>query len=114
MYDLDFSLRAAQKYTVAVTYLIDLIHFSYGSYGKDWVKDTFLFHDYYTKNLPQAINNINIEQYKKKEHRIEKKLLKKLKRSKIPNLYRKEWLKRIHIKNKLYLWIDAIRFLLRS
>jgi hypothetical protein len=44
-YDIDFSIRAAKKYRVAVSYEIDMIHFTVGGdYGDSWVRSAFEYH----------------------------------------------------------------------
>lgn len=112
VYDLDFSLRAAQRYTVAVTYLIDLIHFSYGSYDEAWVKETFIFHDYYKNNLPQTIQGINTNLYVKNEWRIEKFWLKKLRKSKLSKEYKRLWIKKVKAWQRPIMWKRTIRLIL--
>lgn len=112
VYDLDFSLRAAKIYTVAVTYLIDLIHFSYGSYDEAWVKETFIFHDYYKNNLPQTIQGINTNLYVKNEWKIEKFWLKKLRKSKLSKEYKRLWIKKVKAWQRPIMWKRTIRLIL--
>ncbi|HPH99307.1 MAG TPA: glycosyltransferase [Chitinophagaceae bacterium] len=112
VYDIDFSLRCAQKYKLIVTYLIDLIHLSNGDYGEAWVKETFIFHEYYKNNLPQAVEGINIKSYAKKEWKIEKFWLKKLRKSKLSKEYKRLWIKKIKAWQRPIMWKRAIRLIL--
>lgn len=114
VYDIDFSLRAAQRYNVIVTYLVDIIHLSCGNYGESWVKDTFLFHDYYKNNLPQAVRGVDVSLYEKKEWKIERFWLGRLKKSKLPKECKQKWIKRIKAWKKPALWKRAIKFMMSA
>lgn len=43
-YDIDLSLRVSSKYKVAVVYDVDLVHFSIGNFGNEWVLGAIDFH----------------------------------------------------------------------
>jgi glycosyltransferase involved in cell wall biosynthesis len=59
-YDLDISLRIAEKYTVAVVYDIDLVHFSKGNFGDEWVKGAMYFHEHVNKvALPVSLDEFD-------------------------------------------------------
>ena len=61
-YDIDFSLQVSQKYQVLISYKIDIEHFSYGSYSKDWIAETFKFHKKWKSLLPLSYNSISKEE----------------------------------------------------
>jgi hypothetical protein len=51
-YDIDFSIRASDKYKNIVMRNIDLIHYTKGGdFGEPWVKAAFIFHRKYNKWL---------------------------------------------------------------
>lgn len=59
LYDIDFSFRVAQKYKVAVTFDIDMVHFTEGgNYGDVWIKYTLLWHKHMEKYLPFCTSDI--------------------------------------------------------
>jgi len=43
-YDLDISLRVGQRYTIGVIYDIDLVHYSMGNFGADWIQHAINYH----------------------------------------------------------------------
>jgi len=54
-YDIDFSLRLAQRETVLVTYKIDLIHITTGGdFGDSWVKTAIDYHRFARDMLPHT------------------------------------------------------------
>jgi len=56
-YDLDLSLRISEAYTVAVVYDVDLIHFSNGNFGDEWVRGAIFFHEQVNKvPLPASLD----------------------------------------------------------
>lgn len=56
-YDLDISLRISEKYTVAVVYDVDLLHFSNGNFGDEWVRGAIYFHEQVNKvPLPASVD----------------------------------------------------------
>ncbi|GEP97297.1 hypothetical protein CCY01nite_35570 [Chitinophaga cymbidii] len=55
-YDVDVSLRISAKRKVAVVYDVDLVHFSYGAFGNDWIREAIRFHRSVNQvKLPGAI-----------------------------------------------------------
>lgn len=58
-YDIDISIAIGQKYKVAVTYEIEVEHFSEGSIGKDWIENTLLVHEKWKDVLPVTIGPIS-------------------------------------------------------
>src|SRR5688500_1290149 len=52
-YDLDFSLRAAQSFKVAITYQIDIAHITFGGdFGNNWITTAMLYHKQKKHLLP--------------------------------------------------------------
>ncbi|MDO9375072.1 MAG: glycosyltransferase [Ferruginibacter sp.] len=53
LYDIDFSFKVAQQYKVAVTFRIDMVHFTEGgNYGDEWIKYTLTWHEKMKHQLP--------------------------------------------------------------
>lgn len=50
-YDLDISLRIAQHFTIGVVYDIQLVHYSMGNFGADWIHHAIRFHRH-VKQVP--------------------------------------------------------------
>jgi hypothetical protein len=66
-YDIDFSLRMSKNYQVLVSYNIDIEHYSYGNYSKDWIVDTFRFHNKWKKYLPLSGKTLSKDEIKENE-----------------------------------------------
>jgi len=61
-YDIDFSLKAAEKYKIIVTYDIELIHITKGGdFSNAWVETTIDYHQNINKNLPTSKIEIDIK-----------------------------------------------------
>jgi len=58
-YDIDISIAIGQKYKVAVTYEIQIEHFSEGKLDKSWIQDTILVHEKWNNVLPVTIGKIS-------------------------------------------------------
>lgn len=56
-YDLDYSLQVGEKYDIAVSFDLNIEHFSYGSFSGDWLIETFRLHDKWKDRLPQSTDN---------------------------------------------------------
>lgn len=53
LYDIDFSLRIARKYTVMVTYQIDIVHLTEGGdFTNNWMETTMQYHLQHQRQLP--------------------------------------------------------------
>lgn len=57
-YDLDYALQVSSSYKLGVIYNLDLVHFSRGEYKKDWVIETFKFHEKWKHKFPICINKL--------------------------------------------------------
>lgn len=66
-YDIDFSLQVSRKYLVLISYNIDIEHFSYGNYSKDWIIETFRFNNKWKKFLPLSQIRTNKEEIAENE-----------------------------------------------
>lgn len=64
-YDLDFSLRIAQKTTVAVTIRMELTHHTEagGDYGSRWVREALAFHRRWSDRLPFALKGQSVSEF---------------------------------------------------
>lgn len=66
-YDIDFSLQVSKKYDILISYNIDIEHYSYGSYSKDWIIETFRFNNKWKEILPLSYKIITKEQIAENE-----------------------------------------------
>ncbi|MDR1707137.1 MAG: glycosyltransferase family protein [Prevotella sp.] len=57
-YDIDFSLQVSREYEILISYNIDIDHYSYGNYSKEWIRETFKFHNKWEKVLPLSFKPI--------------------------------------------------------
>jgi len=64
-YDIDFSFRCSMLEKVAITFDIDLIHYSQGSFNDEWIRQAFIFHNHYKKQLPASVEILNSNQVDK-------------------------------------------------
>lgn len=79
-YDIDFSVRASKRYRLAVTYEVKMIHLTEGgSFGNAWIDYTILWHKSYRNLLPVFVNSGTPSNPKRKEVRIMKNWLMRLK-----------------------------------
>ncbi|QJD97544.1 hypothetical protein HH214_17525 [Mucilaginibacter robiniae] len=67
LYDIDFSLRIAQEYQIAVTYKVLIEHFSPGNFSDDWIIATIKYHrnkdKYYLFDKVDSFKGINRSPY---------------------------------------------------
>lgn len=54
-YDIDFSFSVRATYKVAITFEVLLVHFSEGSYERQWVEQTLLMQDKWRSKLPISL-----------------------------------------------------------
>ncbi|SEW44698.1 Glycosyltransferase like family protein [Chitinophaga sp. YR573] len=79
-YDLDLSLRVSEKYTAAVIYNVDLVHFSMGHFSDQWIKAAVYFH----KEVSPVTLPCSIEELPgNNEQSVSKSWLSRLRREKI-------------------------------
>ncbi len=96
-YDLDFSLRAAKIYRLAIDFEISLTHItSGGDYGDKWIDEAINFHYSNSQSLPFPTE----EKFKQYDLQIAKNNLDFLKNFKISSRNRLRWVKL----QKLYLY----------
>lgn len=109
-YDLDFSLRAAQKYPVIVTEAIQLIHLSVkGDFGENWVREAFNFHNNIMEyDLPSSV----VETNEDIESKIANVWLDRLKNEKISMKSRLKWIKDQQLQKKIIHWPYILKFFL--
>lgn len=114
LYDLDFSIRVAEKYKVIVVFDIDILHYAKGAhFGSKWIEETLLWHKSMNEKLPfhSAYFQINNTQ---EETKIVKTWLIRLKHEKIKFSNKLIWLKSIKIWKFIFLWPYVFLFLLKS
>lgn len=100
-YDLDISLRISEKYTVGVVYDIDLVHFSKGNFGDEWVRGAISFHEEVNKvALPVSLDT----PAENAEAHVCKSWLRRLRIEKISWENRKLWVKAGHAMDFPGLW----------
>ncbi|MBP1649866.1 MAG: hypothetical protein H6Q26_23 [Bacteroidetes bacterium] len=100
-YDLDISLRISEKYTVAVVYDVDLVHFSNGNFGDEWVRGAIFFHEEVNKvALPVSLD----APAENAEAHVCKSWLRRLRIEKISWENRKLWVKAGHAMDFPGLW----------
>ncbi len=88
LYDIDISFQATKKWRIFVIFNIDILHFTEGgNYGDEWVKDTMNWHKTYSKELPQVVDGISLQNGI--ERKIGKNWLYRLYREKIS--WRNKW-----------------------
>lgn len=73
-YDLDFSINIAQNFTNYVCNIIDLIHFSEGSFDKKWNHYSQIFHSKWSHQLPFVLSGITTKEINDCEARVSYKL----------------------------------------
>lgn len=111
-YDLDFSLRAAQSFKVAITYQIDIAHLTFGGdFGDNWITTAMFYHKQ-NKHLLPSTKLVNASQ--KNELDIAKTTLDVLKNQKIFWGNKIKWIQfqKLHAYPSLY--YSILKFLLYS
>ena len=111
-YDLDFSLRAAQNFKVAVTYQIDIAHITFGGdFGNNWIATAMLYHQQNKHLLPVTKLHGTSKQ---NEINIAKTTLDVLKNQKISWRNKMQWIKVQKLHNHPSLYYSMLKFLLYS
>ena len=83
LYDLDFSMQIAQKYTNKVCFPIKVIHFSDGNFTDEWLNNSIIFHKKWEKSLPLYISTPSKKDILADERKTSRKLVKMLIRNKL-------------------------------
>ena len=108
-YDIDFSLRAAKIFNVAVTYEIDIIHVTEGGdFGNDWIETAINYHQFRRSLLPFTKL---VETSMEKELSIAKTSLDVLKKQKISWKNKRHWIQRQKLYNYPSLYYSIVKFL---
>jgi hypothetical protein len=106
-YDLDLSLRISEAYTVAVVYDVDLLHFSNGNFGDEWVRGAIFFHEQVNKvPLPASLDTPAAHA----EAHVCKAWLQRLQIEKISWENRRLWVKTAKAMDFPSLWPTVARF----
>ena len=110
-YDIDFSVRAARHYQVAVTYEINLIHLTEGgSFGNNWIDSTILWHQSYQNILPLSIAQTPVG-WRMKEVQINRNWLIRLKPEPISLLRKIKWILKTNSLFHIQVWPAIVMFL---
>lgn len=109
-YDIDFSLRVSKLYDVVVTARIEIVHLTMGGdFGDKWVKEAFLFHSEYSKDLPLCLKEVDIGST---EFIVSKTWLDRLKTEDISMNNKIKWIKSQQLYKYKILWWSILKFLL--
>lgn len=104
-YDVDISVRIAQQYRVAVTFEIDLVHFStWGDFGDKWVEYALKWHRNQVSLLPTYTSAVKKKSIPCFEHKVTIAWLKRLQKEKISFSNRIKWVAAIGGWKKPLLW----------
>lgn len=113
LYDLDISYRISRFYKVAVSFEIDLVHYTEGGdFGDKWIEDTLRWHDRYKEHFPVFCENKNEVAVRSVEYRVRRFYLKRLKIEKISFKNKVQWIKRSGALSNIHLWPDILIFFL--
>lgn len=111
-YDLDFSLRSAQNFKVAITYQIDIAHITFGGdFGDNWITEAMLYHQRNKNLLP--VTKLT-EATKDNEVNIAKTTLDVLKNQTISWRNKRLWIRAQKLYNYPPLYYSILKFLLYS
>ena len=113
LYDLDYSLRVAEKYKVLVTFEIDINHIVKGMhFGNHWLNYTLMWHKVYSEKLPITVTNEKINP-NTIESRIRKTWLLRLKHEKLSFYNKFRWLSAIKAWRYFSAWPHVVLFLIK-
>jgi len=111
-YDVDYSLRVAQKYSVAVAYDIPLLHFSLGNFGREWASQALLYAKSSSVPLPaHVLGSVSANGVRLRERATVRCWLKLLRKKKLPFSLRFKWLRNSGFGSFPGLWWLAFKFL---
>jgi hypothetical protein len=68
-YDIDFSLRVAEKYNNYITYELLIEHMSFGDINKSWVNNVLIFERLWKEKLPLYLYSVRSADLNKEEKR---------------------------------------------
>ncbi len=108
-YDLDFSLRVAEKFGVGVLSSVGLTHHTAGGgdYGSRWVREAIGFHRRWQRELPRALLSEEVD-----ELSIQKTWLDRLKDQSISIADRWNWIRSQHQLSRPVLYYSLLKFFL--
>ena len=113
LYDLDISFRISRSYKVAVSFEIDIIHYTEGGdFGDKWVDNTLKWHKKYSDQLPVYVGNISKQRQSDTEYRVKLFWLKRLKTEKISLWKKVQWITHADVLRHLTLWPHIFIFFL--
>lgn len=114
LYDLDFSLKVAEKFKVIVTFEIDILHITKGGhYGNKWLESTLLWQNSVQARLPVLLPGLYFDK-KSAEVSILKTWLIRLKHENIDFQNKLRWLTGIKIWMYPAAWPNIVLFMAKS
>ncbi|MDN3657158.1 glycosyltransferase [Ferruginibacter paludis] len=114
LYDLDFSLRVAEKYKVVVSFEIDMIHLTEGgNFSDKWLEATLDWHNKMSAKLPAYVKGLPVNK-KRWEDKIVRAWLIRLKHENIRFYNQMQWLMRVKIWAHLSAWPNVLLFMVKK
>jgi glycosyltransferase involved in cell wall biosynthesis len=113
-YDLDISLRIAQHHTIGVIYDIDLVHYSMGNFGAEWIQHAIHYHRHINQvPLPAMARGMSAGMPTAgAERRVMAFWLNRLMKEPIEWGPRYQWVSAVNALDHLSLWPDVAKMLL--
>ena len=111
-YDVDFSLRVAERCKVAVIFDVDLLHYSMGSFGEDWAIKALAYPSVAAVELPRYVGTLSKRDVRVRELAATRYWLKLLIKASLPLGLRKNWLLASSALRSPGLWRLSFKFLL--
>jgi glycosyltransferase involved in cell wall biosynthesis len=108
-YDMDISLRVSQTYKAAVVYNIELVHFSMGNFGNEWVHANIDFHER-VRPVPLPCSTGDLSGLNK-EVLVARAWLKRLRSEKISFANKLLWCRKSGVWDMKSNWYFILRFL---
>ncbi|CAN5424734.1 hypothetical protein BH11BAC5_BH11BAC5_35080 [soil metagenome] len=114
LYDLDFSLRVAEKYKVMVSFEIDMIHLTEGgNFSDKWLEATLTWHKKMNAKLPAYVQGFSFNK-KQLEDKIVRAWLIRLKHENIGFYNQLYWLMSAKIWEHLSAWPNVLLFMMKK
>jgi hypothetical protein len=109
LYDIDISWRISRVHKIAVSFEIDLLHFTEGGdFGDRWVMNTLKWHKRYASQLPVIKSPVPAS--KKHERQVALFYLKRLRTEKISASNKIKWVRQSGSLRDLSLWSYIVLF----
>lgn len=114
LYDIDYSVRVAAKYTAMVTFEIDILHITKGNhFDNRWLNYTLIWHTHKKNQLPVICDDVTMNT-QNVESRIVKGWLIRLKHEKLTMRNKIRWLYAVKIWQHPVAWPNIPLFVINS